>query len=134
MKKIGIINQPISAVISDLGHTDTIVVADAGLPIPIETERIDLALKKGVPTFFDTLTVVLEEMFVEKAYVSKEIKEVSPQVYTKLQELLGDVPIEELPHEEFKNQTRSARAIIRTGEFTPYSNVILVSGPWGFDV
>ncbi len=39
MKKTGIINQPISAVIAGLGHTDTVVIADAGLPIPPETER-----------------------------------------------------------------------------------------------
>jgi D-ribose pyranase len=42
--------------------------------------------------------------------------------------LLGDVSIETVTHLVFKEQTRSARAVIRTGEFTPYANVILVSG------
>ena len=64
MKKIGILNQPISSVIAGLGHTDTLVIADAGLPIPPETQRIDLALTEGIPTFLDTLRVILTEMQV----------------------------------------------------------------------
>ena len=128
MKKIGTLNQPISAVIAGLGHTDTLVVADAGLPIPPETERIDLALTQGIPTFLDTLQVVLSEMQVEKAIIAEEMLEVSPQLHTAIKELLPDIPIETTPHEAFKTETRQARAIIRTGEFTPYANIILVSG------
>ena len=55
MKKIGIINGPISAVIAHLEHTDTLTVADAGLPTPATTQRIDLALKPGTPGFLETL-------------------------------------------------------------------------------
>ncbi len=128
MKKIGILNQPISAVIAGLGHMDTLVIADAGLPIPPETLRIDLALAEGIPTFLDTLRVVLREMQVERAIVAEEMRQVSPGVYEAVQELLGDVPIETVTHLIFKEQTRSARAVIRTGEFTPYANVILVAG------
>ncbi|MEE9617535.1 MAG: D-ribose pyranase, partial [Anaerolineae bacterium] len=69
MKKTGILNQPISSVIAGLGHIDTLVSADAGLPIPPETQRIDLALTEGIPTFLDTLRVVLTEMQVEQAVV-----------------------------------------------------------------
>lgn len=132
MRKNGIINQPIASVIAGLGHTDTLVVADAGLPIPLETERIDLALEKGIPTFLDTLRVVLTEMHIEKAIVSEDILRVSPAVYQAIKDLVGDVPVETVPHSDFKAQTRFARAVIRTGEFTPYANVILVSGAWGF--
>jgi D-ribose pyranase len=128
VKKIGILNQPISAVIAGLGHMDTLVIADAGLPIPPETQRIDLALTEGIPTFLDTLRVVLTEMQVERAIVAEEMLEVSPDVYEAIKELLGDVPIETMTHLVFKEQTRSARAVIRTGEFTPYANIILVSG------
>ena len=128
MKKIGVLNQPISSVIAGLGHTDMLVIADAGLPIPPETRRIDLALTEGIPGFLDTLRVVLGEMKVERAIVADEMLEVSPDVYGKIKELLGDVPIETTTHLMFKEQTRSARAIIRTGEFTPYANVILVAG------
>jgi D-ribose pyranase len=128
MKKIGILNQPVSSVIAGLGHMDTLVIADAGLPIPPETQRIDLALTEGIPSFLDTLRVVLDEMQVERALIAKEMLDVSPQLYDALRELLGDVPIETVTHLVFKEQTRSARAVIRTGEYTPYANVILVAG------
>jgi D-ribose pyranase len=128
MKKTGILNKDISDAVASLGHQDTLVIADAGLPIPVETRRIDLALTEGIPSFLDTLRVVLTEMQVERAIVADEIIEASPNVYQALKELLGDVPIETLTHRIFKEQTRSARAVIRTGEFTPYANVILVAG------
>jgi D-ribose pyranase len=128
MKKIGNLNQPLSAVIAGLGHMDTLVIADAGLPIPAETQRIDLALTEGIPTFLDTLGVVLREVQVERAMVAEEMLDVSPSIYEAIVDLLGDVPIETVTHLILKEQTRSARAVVRTGEFTPYANIILVSG------
>jgi D-ribose pyranase len=128
MKKIGIINQPISALTASLGHTDTIVIADAGLPIPTGPQRIDLALTAGIPAFLDTLRVVLTEMQVERAIIASEMLDRSPVVYQAIKELLGSISIETVPHSTFKEQTHSARAVIRTGEFTPYANIILVAG------
>ncbi len=128
MKKSHLINQPSSALIAGLGHTDTLVVADAGLPIPRGPERIDLALSRGIPAFLDVLDAVLSELQVERAIVAEEMAQVSPQLYQALQERLGAIPIDLTPHEALKAQTSAARAVIRTGEFTPYANVILVSG------
>lgn len=128
MKKIGILNQPISAVIAGLGHTDTLVVADAGLPIPAGPQRIDLALTQGIPTFLATLRVVLSEMQIEKVIIAEEMTQVSPEIYRAMQELVGDVPIETCTHTIFKVMSADARAIIRTGDFIPYANIILVSG------
>jgi D-ribose pyranase len=128
VKKAGIINQPISSVIAGMGHLDTLVIADAGLPIPLDTRRIDLALAEGIPTFLDTLRVVLTEMQVERAIVAEEMITVSPHIYEAIRNLLGDVPIETVTHLAFKEETHSARGVVRTGEFTPYANVILVAG------
>ena len=128
MKKIGILNQPLSAVIAGLGHMDQLVVADAGLPIPAGPERIDLALKEGLPGFAQTLQVILEEVKVESAIVAEEMVSTNPEVYQQLAELLVDIPIDTIPHVEFKKKTGEARAVVRTGEFTPYANVILISG------
>lgn len=132
MKKIGIMNGPISSVIAHLAHTDTLTVADAGLPIPSSTQRIDLALKPGVPGFLETLEVVISEMYVEKAYLSQDILSRNPEIYAGIQMLLGDIPLETIPHADFKQLTGSSKAIIRTGELTPYANIILVAGAWGF--
>lgn len=134
MKKIGIINAPLSTVISHLGHMDTLAVVDAGFPIPMTTERIDLALKRGTPGLIETLEVVLEEMYVEKAYLANEILTHSPQIYEQIQKILPGIPIEMIPHVDFKKASANAHAVVRTGEFTPYSNIILVAGAWGFNV
>lgn len=128
MKKIGVINQPLATVIAGLGHLDMLVVADAGLPIPSETQRIDLAVTRGIPGFLKTVEVILDEMKVERAIIAEEMLDVSPDIYQSLLQLLADIPMETIPHTGFKEKTHTARAVIRTGEFTPYANVILISG------
>lgn len=128
MKKGTLLNQPLSAVIAGLGHMDELVIADAGLPIPRKTPRIDLALTQNVPGFLETVRVVLAEMQVETAVIADETRTVSPALYAALRDLLGDIPIEETTHLILKDMTRAARAVVRTGEFTPYANVILRAG------
>lgn len=128
MKKTAILNSELSYVIATLGHMQTLVVADAGLPIPPETERIDLALTKGVPGAIETLKVILEEMQVEKIILAEEVKKHNPQFLKAVKKLLPDVAMEFESHLIFKEMTSSAQAVVRTGEFSPYANVILVSG------
>jgi len=128
MKKNALLNQPISAIVARMGHMDELVIADAGLPIPDTTQRIDLALTRGIPRFIDTLRIVLTELQVERAYVAEEMLAASPQIYEAIESLLNNIPIETVPHEAFKTRTGTSIAIIRTGEFTPYANIILVAG------
>ncbi len=128
MKKTTLLNSELSYVIATLGHTDMLVVADAGLPVPPETERIDLALTDGIPGAVETLRVILEEMKVEKAILAEEVQSRNPQFLQAVQQLLPGVPLEFVPHTQFKAVTRDARAVVRTGEFAPYANVILCSG------
>ena len=90
--------------------------------------RIDLALTRGVPSAVQTLKVVLDEMKVEKVVLAEEVRERNPKYLAEVQGLLPDVPIEFVTHAELKTRTASARAVVRTGEFAPYANVILVSG------
>lgn len=130
MKKNGVLNSDISRVLSYMGHTDRIAIGDCGLPIPDEVERIDLALAFGVPTFMDTLRVVVGDMKVEKIVLADEIKEQNPKVLQEIQELFKDqdIEVEYVSHQELKHQTLDCKAVIRTGETTPYANIILQSG------
>lgn len=128
MKKNGILNSHISEVLSKLGHTDTIVIADCGLPIPKDTIRIDLSLKMGTPSFTDTLQAILEDMAVERITLATEIRENNPVVLKEVESLVGETPAEFVTHEEFKRYTGTAKAVIRTGEATPYANIILHAG------
>lgn len=124
------INPALSRVISETGHTDLLVVTDAGLPIPQGSERIDLAYRPGAPAFLDVLDTVLAELVVEGATVSAEVAEKSPEVLTALQDRFAGMgfEIELIPHIEFKKLSQGARAFVRSGEFTPYANVILHAG------
>ena len=130
MKRAGILNSDISRVLSYLGHTDTICIGDCGLPIPDEVERIDLALAFGVPTFMQTLKVVVEDMKVEKIVLAEEIKTQNPAVLEQVVKLFDgqNIEVEFVPHVELKAQTAACKAVIRTGEVTPYANIILQSG------
>ena len=130
MKKNGILNSEISRVLSYLGHTDCICIGDCGLPIPDETERIDLALEFGVPTFMKTLEVVAGDMKIEKIVLAEEIKTQNPKVLGEIEALFAGqaVEVEFVSHSELKKLTCDCRAVIRTGETTPYANIILQSG------
>ncbi|WP_177505034.1 D-ribose pyranase [Anaerosinus sp.] len=128
MKKIGVINGPISEVIAKMGHYDMLMVGDAGLPIPPGVRRIDLALCQGVPSFIQTLRVVLSELKLQSVVVASEMQEVSLELYKKTLNELDGVEVEVVSHEELKAMSQKAVAVIRTGEFTPYANIILKSG------
>lgn len=130
MKKQGILNSDISRVLSYMGHTDCIAIGDCGLPIPDEVERIDLALEFGVPSFMDVLRVVTKDMKVEKIVLAEEIREQNPKVLGEIKELFAGQELENVfvSHTELKKQTRECKAVIRTGETTPYANIILQSG------
>lgn len=130
MKRHGILNSDISRVLSYMGHTDCICIGDCGIPIPDETERIDLAVKFGVPTFMDVLKEVGDDMKIEKIVLAEEIKEHNPQVLAEITEYFKgqDVEVEYVSHVGLKQMTRECKAVIRTGETTPYANIILQSG------
>ncbi|MBE5935608.1 MAG: D-ribose pyranase [Lachnospiraceae bacterium] len=130
MKKGGILNSDISRVLSYMGHTDCIAIGDCGLPIPEEVERIDLALKFGSPTFMETLETVVGDMKVEKIVLAEEIKEQNKEVLSQIETLFKDmeVEVEYVSHTELKMRTHECKAVIRTGETTPYANIILQSG------
>jgi len=128
MKKGGILHPELSKVIASLGHKDMVVICDAGFPVPKEAKRIDLILTKNIPRFLDTLKLILEELEVESVIIAKEMREVSPETYKKTKELLKNIPIKEVSHEKLKEISKQAKAIIKTGEFTPYANIILICG------
>ncbi|PSW20664.1 D-ribose pyranase [Photobacterium sanctipauli] len=136
MKKSALINAELSYVVATLGHTDEITVCDAGLPIPDVTQRIDLALIPGVPTFIQTVQAVLGEMQIEGVVMAEEFKQVSPDHHDALIALIQQeekacgkrININYVTHEAFKVHTENSKAVIRTGECTPYANVIFQAG------
>ncbi|MDO5668714.1 MAG: D-ribose pyranase [Corynebacterium sp.] len=121
MRRSGILHAELAARINRLGHTDTVVIADCGLPVPTGVPVVDLALAFGIPRFADVLDAYLAEVVVEKVTLAAETPDA-------VRSLLPDVPQTEVSHEELKKQVAEAAFVVRTGETTPYANVILHSG------
>jgi D-ribose pyranase len=125
MKRGGIINARLAGELARLGHTDLVVVCDAGLPIPSGPAVADLAFRLGVPAFQTVLSGLLEEIVVEGATAAEETRE-NPEIEGVLRDLLPDLGL--VPHHELKRMTAGAKLVVRTGEATPYANVILRCG------
>lgn len=129
MQEIGILNRDIARVIAALGHMDQVIVCDAGFPIPLHVETIDLALAENRPTVMDVLAELEHYFSVEEIVMAAETKAHSPTMFTRIAGAFGaNLPVETLPHAEFKQRSHNVKAIIRTGDFTAYTNVLLVSG------
>lgn len=124
MKKHGILNASLSEGIARLGHGDLVIVADCGLPLPLDPRVVDLAVVAGLPAFQQVLDAVLEEIVVEGALAAAECRSTlaGPWVASRIER------VKYIPHEEFKKLTATAKLIVRTGEATPYANVALRCG------
>lgn len=128
MKRTKLINSELSYTISKMGHTDSLTIGDSGLPIPESVARIDLALTHGVPSFLDTLDAVLEELCVEEIVIASEIEDKNSAIYEEILKRFEKIKITKVCHEEFKSMTKESKAVVRTGECSPYANIILKSG------
>ncbi len=128
MKVGGVLNHRLAMVIAEMGHTDGLTVADAGLPVPPQVERIDLAVSPGVPGFAQVLEAIAAELKAEAIVIAREAFDRNPELLRTIERCFPGIPIEAVPHEAFKTLTRETRAVVRTGECTPYSNVIVRSG------
>lgn len=132
MKKSRLLNSELSYEISKIGHTAHITLCDAGLPIPRDVKRIDLAVEAGLPSFIGVLEPILSEMQVEEIVLAEEMKDKNPEMLKNIMEAFERANMSPkivwVKHEEFKKITKESEAIVRTGECSPYSNVILKSG------
>ncbi len=123
MKLGGVLNHRLSMVIAEMGHTDGLTVADAGLPVPIGVDRIDLALSPGIPSFAQVLEAIATELRVEEIVIAREAFDANPDALRAIEASFPGVPIKAVPHVEFKSMTRETRAVVRTGECTPYAEL-----------
>lgn len=128
MKRSGILNPAICSLLAELGHLDELLIVDAAYPLPPDSHVIDLSLVQGIPRLLDVLRAVVDELVIEGITVASEIEEYSPRFFQEIKRIVGDVDIDEVPHHEFKEQSLGVKGVIRTAEFTPYSNVRVLCG------
>lgn len=125
MKRGGVVNAQLAGALARLGHTDLIVVCDVGLPIPSGPEGVDLAFRFGVPSFETVLSGLLDELVTEGATAASEVRQ-NPATRDLLTARFPELEL--VPHEELKRRVSGAKLVVRTGEASPYSNVILRCG------
>jgi D-ribose pyranase len=129
MKETGLLNMDISDALAHLGHMDELIICDAGFPIPAGMRTIDVSIKANQPTTYDVVAEILQHFSVEKIVLAEETQKHSPTSFARLNALFSkDVAVETMPHTDFKQRSRGVKAVIRTGDFTAYSNILLVSG------
>jgi len=129
MKRSGLLHAELNRVIAAMGHTDTLVIGDVGLPVPSGVPCIDLAVLPGTPSFATVFEAVYAELAVERVTVASEIRTRNQALAMLARRLANeDVVVDELSHEEFKRQSAKAVAVVRTGETSPYANIILHAG------
>lgn len=131
MKKGKLLNSELSQIVAAQGHTDTICIGDAGFPVPKGIRCVDLAVSPGIPSFIEVLDAVTSELICEKIYLAEEIKTMNSQLVTELLQKIfvnSDLEIIYLKHEKLKKLSLECKVIVRTGEFSPFANIILQSG------
>lgn len=131
MKRRGILNAELSSRLASLGHTDCFLVTDSGFPVPAGVPIVDLRLVYGTPRFADVLLAVVSEVVVEAAVVASEAEVHNPGAMEAV--FAATSSVEMVSHLNFKDRASVARFAVRTGEATPYANVLLRAG-LGFEL
>ena len=128
MLKSGILNPQINALLSRVRHTNTLVIADRGFPFWPQLETIDLSLIDDLPRVTDVLQAVLATWNCGQIVMADEFKSHNDAEATaKVSSLSGQIPILYQSHLDFKKRVPYAIGLIRTGDTTPYANMILES-------
>lgn len=129
MRETGIVNRDICDVLSTLGHTDEMIVCDAGFAIPSGVRTVDISYGENKPTVIEVLSELKKHFSVEKLLISRDTKEHVPTRFKELSRIFGDdVAVELVSQDELRARARNVKAVIRTGDFTVFSNVLVVSG------
>ncbi|MFG3421866.1 D-ribose pyranase [Micromonospora sp. NPDC049460] len=129
MKRRGVLNAELSGVLATLGHTDLLLVVDAGFPIPRTAHRIDLAVTEDLPSLTTVLDLVADEIIVEGVVVAEDVTTHNKPLAQWLGQRFPGVPTTTRQHAEMLGElAHQAKAIVRTGAFNPWGNVGLICG------
>lgn len=128
MKRGGILHPDINHLIASTGHTDSFTICDQGFPVDKDQHRIDLALTHDIPTVLDVLRLVDADFIIDRILIAEEAELVSPEYVARIRDLWPDMLVETVSHLELKHLSTLGRATIRTGDTTPYANILIISG------
>lgn len=128
MIRTGILNPAVLSLLARVRHTNTVVLADRGFPLWPQLETVDLSLVDDVPTVRQVLDAILPQYVIGRIFVADEFRKVNPpSAVAALRKHTGAIPLLFEPHAAFKRRVPHAIGLIRTGDATPYANLILES-------
>jgi D-ribose pyranase len=119
----------LASLLARFRHANAIAVLDAPFPTYPDIETVDLIVRPGLPTIPDLVDLILAEREVSSVVMAEEFRQhVDASTQADYLAHLGDLPIEWIPHVDFKAEVGRCLGIVHTGDPVPYSNVIL---RWG---
>jgi len=129
MKRGRVLNSELSYAIASMGHTDLMIVCDAGFPIPSSAWRIDLAIVQDIPDLETVLSAISEAFIAERVSFAKEMEKNNPPLLLKVKKLFPESIIDPIPHAKILSEMAfKAKVIVRTGAFDPWGNILLYAG------
>lgn len=123
-----ILHPELAKALAECGHTDIILVTDAGFPIPREANRIDLGYYAGQADVLDILKMLRQEIYVEEVAFAPEVKTHHPALYQELQEIYtgSGAVFKGAAHEVLVAEIAPlAKVIIRSGSLNAWANIAL---------
>ena len=110
-----------------------IMISDAGFAIPKGIEVVDISLGENKPMVLEVAAELRKFFSVEKMIIATETKNTNPGFFSAISSSFGDgMEVEMVEHKMLKEICyKKVTGVIRTGDFTAYGNVILVSGAGG---
>ncbi len=130
MRPNRILHPELARSLATLGHTDIVLVTDAGFPIPAGANRIDLGFYEGLPDVLDILRVLRQEIFVEEVHFATDVRDRNPDLYAALQTIYTGAGASFIgtTHEALcQDYAARAKVIIRSGSFNPWANIALIA-------
>jgi len=131
MLQQGILNPHVLHLIARVRHTNTLVIADWAFPYWPQIETVDISLTHGVPTVLQVLELLKPDFKIGRVVQAREFLETNPETtINAFNTAFGEIPnvvVERPAHLDFKKLVPSAIGLIRTGDSTPYGNIILES-------
>jgi D-ribose pyranose/furanose isomerase RbsD len=132
MKKYGILNRKLNDALAALGHGDICMITDAGFPLPYDAQpgtiSVDLAIAQDLPDIPTVLRLVNDEIIYEECYVATFQRDYNPVLHDAVKSVVKRCDVVPIEHEKIQDMGTRAKVIIRTGGFSPWGNIALVSG------
>jgi len=128
MLQSGILNPHVLELIARIRHTNTLVISDWAFPYWPEIETVDISLTHNIPTVLDVLDLLTPVFKIGRIWQAEEFVATNPaDVVERYAKSFGEIPLTREAHVDFKKRVPHAIGLIRTGDATPYGNIIIES-------